>query len=309
MRFNHLDKTLIISILASISISACLLSINQLFFHYPMNNYMLPGWPFIIPYALAILAVGYYIKPQAEFLFFTLYVLIMALVIALCSQLLLNSAQTTSSALIDPYLLAFDQAVGFSTGAVLDWSAAHPLFFKACLLSYAFVVFEIFLIPVILVCLKDYRRIQIYFILLFSSNILGIVIYYCLPSIGPFLLIKNSHYLAIFSKIVQQYIEIHQHTRPSVSCAGMVSFPSLHILWILIMTYSLWPNRWLLIPFSIINFTAAIATVFLGYHYLADIIASIILFLGVCLPLANVLQNFEKMGSVTDSLDKQDALL
>lgn len=286
-----LDKVLFFFIFTSISVSVCLLSVNQLFFHYPMNNYMLPGWPLILPYTLLILAIGYYIKPHAEFLFFGLYLFLIELVIAFCSQLLLNAAQTTSFPLIDPYLLAFDEALGFSTGTLLNWSAAHPLFFNAFLFSYAFVVIEIFLVPVMLVCFKDYRRIQIYFILLLGSNILGIVIYYCFPSIGPFFLIQNSHYLAIFSKITQQYIEIHQHIQPSVNCAGMVSCPSLHILWILIITYGLWPYRWLLIPLSVFNIIAALATVCLGYHYLADVVASIILFLGIGLPLIFLLHD------------------
>jgi hypothetical protein len=284
------------------SVGTCLLGVNQFFFHYPMNNYMLPGWPFIFIYAFSTLAIGYYIKKQTEVLFWGLYVFLISLVIALCSQLLLNAVQTTPFSLIDPYLLSFDESLGFSTSSVLNWSAAHPLVFNAFLFSYAFVVIEIFLIPVMLVLFKDYQRIQIYFILLLGSNLVGVIIYYCFPSIGPFFLIKNSNYLAIFSKITQQYIEIHQHVPPSVNCAGMVSFPSLHILWMLIITYGLLPHRWLLIPLSIINIIAALATICLGYHYLADVIASILLFLGIGLPLIFLLENHVKKNTTEINL-------
>lgn len=283
---DRLDQILFFIILASVVISVSLLAVNEYFFHYPMNHYMLPGWPLVLSYSLLILTVGYNIKPQAEFLFFILYVFLIMLVIALCSQLLINAAQTTPFRLLDPYLLDFDESLGFSTTALLNWSAAHPLIFKTFLFSYAFVVLEVVLIPMLLVCLKDYRRIQIYFILLLGSNLIGVVIYYCFPSIGPFLLIDNPHYLAIFSKITKQYMEIHQHIQPSVQCAGLVSFPSLHILWILIMTYILWPYRWLGMPFGIMNTLAALATLCLGYHYFADIIASLTLFVGIGLPLA-----------------------
>lgn len=286
VHFNRLDQILFFSILASVVIGVSLLAVNEYFFHYPMNDYLLPGWPIVLSYSLIILTVGYYIKPQSEFLFFILYVFLIMQIIALCSQLLINAAQTTPFPLLDPYLLAFDESFGFSTTTLLNWSAAHPAVFKTFLFSYAFVVLEVILIPVFLVCLKDYQRIQIYFILLLGSHLTGIVIYYCFPSIGPFLLIDNPHYLAIFSKITKQYMDIHQYIQPSVQCAGLISFPSLHILWILIMTYILWPYRWIGIPFGIMNTLAALATLCLGYHYFADIIASLTLFVGIGLPLA-----------------------
>lgn len=53
---------------------------------------------------------------------------------------------------------------------------------------------------------------------------------------------------------------------------AMVSLPSYHAVSAVIFTWSMWPNRWLRWPFAILNTGVAITSIYIGIHYLVDII-------------------------------------
>ena len=61
---------------------------------------------------------------------------------------------------------------------------------------------------------------------------------------------------------------------PSMA-VGMVTFPSAHTAAGLLLTWAVWPYRWLRWPFAMLNAALAVGAIVVGSHYLVDIIAGL----------------------------------
>ena len=61
----------------------------------------------------------------------------------------------------------------------------------------------------------------------------------------------------------------------SSMAVGMVTFPSAHAAAGLLLTWAVWPNRWLRGPFAVLNLALCVGAIVIGSHYLVDIIAGI----------------------------------
>ncbi len=57
---------------------------------------------------------------------------------------------------------------------------------------------------------------------------------------------------------------------------AMVSLPSYHAVSALAFTWAIWPNRWLRWPFALLNAGVAITSIYVGIHYLVDILAGLL---------------------------------
>jgi membrane-associated phospholipid phosphatase len=56
---------------------------------------------------------------------------------------------------------------------------------------------------------------------------------------------------------------------------GMVTFPSAHTAAGLLLTWAVWPQRWLRCPFAVLNVALGIGAIVIGSHYLIDIIGGL----------------------------------
>ena len=93
--------------------------------------------------------------------------------------------QYTPFPLIDKYLVIIDQWMGYYTLPILNWTYAHPAILKFYLYCYSALGLELILFPLILGLLHDKIAIRIYFLTFLISFIIGMVVYYFLPTSGP----------------------------------------------------------------------------------------------------------------------------
>jgi membrane-associated phospholipid phosphatase len=54
---------------------------------------------------------------------------------------------------------------------------------------------------------------------------------------------------------------------------AMVSLPSYHTVSAVAFAWAMWPSRWLRWPFALLNFGVAFTAIYVGVHYLVDILA------------------------------------
>ena len=57
---------------------------------------------------------------------------------------------------------------------------------------------------------------------------------------------------------------------------GLITFPSFHSTWAILLALSCWHRRWLFGLSAALNGMVLIATLTTGWHYLADVFAGII---------------------------------
>lgn len=198
-----------------------------------------------------------------------LYILVMGSVIA--------SMVTTPFPIVDRGLLHFDQFFHFSTLAIVGWTFAHPWLKEGLTFCYNTWFFLVVLMPLVLAVLKDRDGIDVYMIATFITFLVGVIIYYFWPTIAPAGILHSAYFTEDQHELVTRFQEIHHHLPITVFNGGVIAFPSFHVINNLLILYVSRRYRWLFLPLLVVCSFSILATMMLGYHYLADVLAGFLI--------------------------------
>ena len=190
-------------------------------------------------------------------------------------------------------LYRFDLALGFDQASLMNWRAHLQGFTRWLEFSYSSITQQVALTALILTAFRCVKSARLYLLTIIVGSLVAYVIYYFWPTFAPNVVIHN----AVFPKTAAQLLERTRGIREHIPYklypgAGLIAFPSCHVImalagifcWIAAIKETQKKGiRFLFIGVSIlviiVNVSLITATVLLGYHYLADVIASVILFL------------------------------
>lgn len=254
--------------------------INRLFFHFTGVFYVPAMWLLIAPLVLTFLIValcfeehaprmGYFTKTYTTYFFIFLALSIMS-----------TGIQYTPFPTIDAFLVKVDQWMGFYTLPVLNWTYAHPAIKTFFIYCYSALGMELIFLPLIVAFLMDKSAIRIYFLSMMISYLIGMNIYYFFPTAGPTMIFKSPHFLSVQHDTFLKFFEVHHRLLLTTVEGGMIAFPSFHVIWAFFMIYLCRHIKWLFYPVLLLNIGVILATIFLGWHYLTDLIAGILLAIG-----------------------------
>ena len=180
-------------------------------------------------------------------------------------------AATLDLPLQDALFARLDALLGFDwrTTASILWS--NPLFIDVLIWSYRSNLVQ----PLILVCAFALfgprgRNRELLTAMIFAS-VATVAVFAVLPSFGP-----NEIY-GIDSGWHTVLGQLRAGTHAVLPYVGIVSFPSYHASMAIILTAAVRNNRAAFIVSSIVNGLMIVATVPIGYHYLIDVIAGILI--------------------------------
>ncbi len=261
--FNHFTHDY-----TTLNVSAALVTaIPGVFVVWVLGTLMYPKRP----------RLGLFLSSLAQMYFFII-VIVMALAAAI----------TTPFAVIDAHLLKFDQFFGFSTLKLMSWAYHYPWLSHGLKEAYDSWFFELALTPLFLALLNDRVEIDRFIIATFIAFLIAGGIYYFWPTIAPAGVLSSSYFMQSQHDLVQRFYEVHHHLRLTVFDGGIIAFPSCHVINSLIVLYAWRRYRWVFYPLLIINICSIFATMALGYHYLADVLAGF-LFAYISVKLATLL--------------------
>jgi membrane-associated phospholipid phosphatase len=98
------------------------------------------------------------------------------------------------------------------------------------------------------------------------------------PAVGPW----YSEHFAPFAEqahVQAQVLELRAPHPVSFSLldgAGIVSFPSFHVIWAIFCAAALWGIRWLRIPLCLLSAMIIASTLTSGWHYGVDVIGGLV---------------------------------
>lgn len=144
---------------------------------------------------------------------------------------------------------------------------------------YDLLVIEMVVVPILLLALQRYALIYEYYRLIFITAIIGYSIYYFFPTVAPATAIGGMGFSQSQLATGVKFYEIHHHILPSTADGGMISFPSFHAIWALLLTYAVRCWRIMFYLLMSLNIVIIISCVALGWHYLVDIIGSVLIVL------------------------------
>jgi hypothetical protein len=261
-------------ILLCFSFSITALWINTTHTHYIGNNYA----PFNITWASTALLLSYigacvFYSPthhitqkikEVGFFFGS-----MALVL-----LGTNAVQYTPFPPIDQNILNWSAWMHTDIANTVTWSHAHPMLYKSMEYVYNSLDIQLTYLPLVLILFGRFERLHEYYFLLLTTALIGFTFYYFFPTTAPASIINSPYFSEAQHATGLKFKQIHNHIQPTTLEGGMIAFPSFHVIWAWLCVWLVRDWVWVFRPLLILNIGIAISCVLLGWHYVLDIIAS-----------------------------------
>lgn len=279
---DHLVLNLEIALILSGLV--CIL-LNAITFKYSGDHYLSFNWLWTVP----LLVTGFFsthlfkLSPNAAFLIrsYSLYFLAF-----FAFLVMLNGVQYTPFPTMDHFVATADRALHVQETALIDWAYVHPYVLNVLQICYKSVVIQWLLMPLLLFWLKQKNQFYFYLTASLLAYLMGTGIYYFFPTLGPASIFSDAHFTQSQLDTVINFKEIHQYLMVTTFDGGMIAFPSFHVLWSVIIIFTLRKTPAILwAPVLLLNVTAIVATLFLGWNYAVDIACGIVV-AGVAIKMA-----------------------
>lgn len=277
MRPTREDRWLIAWLLATVLLSFVLIGINSATARFTGICYFPKEFiPFIFV-ALNALFTGLWIAKRSPRNSFILTDGGFYGVTMIASAALVTGIQYTPFAPIDATLAHWDAMLGYDTVAVLSRVAAHPVLRFVLNRIYESTDLLLILAPFPALWRNDRRVMRVYLHAIVYTFLAGCLFYYFFPSSGPASVFQSPDFLPIQRATYMKYAQVHSRLPVTTYLGGMIAFPSFHVAWAVLTTYAALPDRRLFRAAVIWNTLVVVSTVVLGWHYVVDVPAGLIL--------------------------------
>ncbi len=267
------------------------LVLNHLFFHYQIGLIAPIELFYGMPVIFIIYLAAYSLRNQMLRTSLILQTLWVLYVVVFIIYVFTTAISTTPFPTQDVFFNHLDQLLGYNFNAVFNFTLAHPLLHHLLQFCYTQLPILMILVPFLLASLKKETELNQYFSLILLTIIIGGLIFYFFPTTAPPAVITNPHFTETQYAPVIRLHEIRNGLPLTVSGAsGMISFPSFHVIWALIMLNAIKSIKWVRGPLIIFGLITIYSTLGLGWHYLVDDLASVVI-VGVAIWMLNLIKN------------------
>lgn len=266
---------LILSVVITV-LSTIVFVLNYYDYQFSANNYFphqMPGLGIIL--ILALLGSHLLFDTNSSYFKIVRELVYFFLVISVIANAT-NAIQLTPSNPIDEQLIAIDQAFSIHLEQIMAWTASIPWLSKMLKLSYDSLSYQMAYLPIMMIFARKFAYLHEYYSLLLLTALLGFSFYYFFPTMGPASFMQSPYFITEQYATGVKFTEIHHHIPPSTMDGGMIAMPSFHVIWACLCLYlsRCWPVLFIiLLPLNILLIASC---VLLGWHYVIDLIGSLI---------------------------------
>jgi PAP2 superfamily len=204
-------------------------------------------------------------------------VILWAVVLAAILRYPLLIAARLRMPLRDSLFASVDQSLGVNVPAIMQWAARHGWVGIVLNKSYALLL-PMLLIAILLPALAGKREEAQGFIV--SNGIafaIAVPLFALFPAVGPWAVY---HFAArVDQQQCESLLSALRTYRTFLAMpgqdAGIMCFPSFHVVWAVLSARSLWGFRSLRIPVSVLAALIVISTITTGWHYFVDVLGGL----------------------------------
>jgi PAP2 superfamily len=196
-----------------------------------------------------------------------------ALVLAIILPLSVDVGARVAMPLQDANFVRLDHMLGISEPQISAWASRHwigHLINRSYPLLFLLLPAATFL-PALIGKWIEAREFVVSNIAAFA---IGIPLFSLLPAIGPW---YGYHLAAGAGQLeCQSYLLLLRVPGPIVShAAGIVCFPSFHVIWAILSARALWGFRFLRLPVGLLSGLMILSTITTGWHYFVDVLGGV----------------------------------
>ncbi len=258
-------------------IGVILLLINQFTVNYSGNLWFSAPWQHA---ALPLLCLSVFLLYFQEIISHRLYLIMYVLVfycLSLAAGLILTQGiQLTPFQPIDHWLLSLDQSLGFNQEQLITFTYRHSYFCNLLIKAYDSITWQLVIFPFVMAYFLCERSVKIFLLSMLISYPIGLLIYYFFPATAPASAIHNAYFIGMQDDTYIKFYQIHHHLKITTADGGIIVVPSFHIIWATLIIYLTRAKKWLFYPVLAWNIILMVSTVALGWHYLFDVFAGLI---------------------------------
>lgn len=170
-----------------------------------------------------------------------------------------------------------DDALGVSVPGIVAWAGNHRLG-AVINRSYDFLIPFLAVAGLLPALTGKVRSAREFLIANLAAFVIGIPAFALLPAVGPWVFyhtVPNSVQLGCQLGLLQ--LRLPGPCVPSPQEAGLICFPSFHVIWAILCAAALWCFRPLRIPVVLISAMIVLSTLTTGWHYFTDVVAGAII--------------------------------
>lgn len=277
MTLSREDRWLSGWLLAALLTAGALLALNAAFFRYTGISYFPRECWWLAFVALDLAVFGHWVRERSPYASFASVNLAFYALTAAVMGVLTTGIQYSPFPRIDPALARWDARLGWDTVAVLARVAERPALRSFLVYCYNSTELQLALAPFVAVLAHDRRRLRVYLYAIVYSSFAGSLMYYFFPSSGPAGVFESPHFLAVQRLTHLKYEQVHNFQPVTTLLGGLIAFPSFHVAWSVLTTFVGGANRGIFWTLVVLNVLVISSTVLLGWHYLVDVPAGILL--------------------------------
>lgn len=277
MTFSREDRWLAGWLLAALLTAAALIAVNAARFHYTGISYFpREGW-WLAFVALDFAIFGHWVRERSPYAAFVSVNLGFYALTAAVMGVLTTGIQYSPFPRIDPALARWDAALGWETVAVLRWIAERSSLRAFLNLCYNSTELQLVLAPFVAAYAHDKRRLRVFIYAIVYSSFAGSLFYYFFPSSGPAGVFQSLDFLPVQRLTHLKFEQVHNFQPVTTLLGGLIAFPSFHVAWSVLATYAAQPRKNIFLALAVLNVMVISSTVLLGWHYLVDVPAGVLL--------------------------------
>lgn len=264
----------------------------------------------IAPFAVvAVLGpcAAFYQRRRVEPFVISLLACMQILLFTACFTILMYSLAALGAPLVDEFLMAADAALGIHTPDIVRWAQSRPWLYEGIGWAYDSVIVQTLCVILILGFRGERRAVEQYVLRFMLALLITAALFAVLPAKGPF-----ATYGLAARPTQQRYLQHLEGLRSgelrSVSlreAEGLVTFPSFHTTWAILLAAAFWHRKRLFLPFALLNGVVIVGTLTTGWHYFADVLGGVAV-AGVTILLSQRLRRWIDAGEQQCGKQKRD---